>query len=136
MKNLVAKYSIEDQERWRLNDRIKVLEEKAFKKLKRLRATEAQRFLIFFHLGLLNPIKENAGLLQHQKDTLISVILDIDPDNAKKFLLETGKKIKPLLRTKSNYTFLVNFFETLGCKQTANEVHKILLKINNYAQKG
>src|SRR5438309_11509731 len=96
-----------------IDQRLKLLEEKVFKKAKRLRATEAQRFLIDYHLGLIAPIQQ-LPTSQNQKDILVSIRYDIDPDNARKFLAQTNSKNKPLLHTISNYTFLVNFFEQVG----------------------
>jgi hypothetical protein len=40
--------------------RVSILEENVFKKVKRLRATEAQRFLIALHMGHIDRIKEQS----------------------------------------------------------------------------
>jgi hypothetical protein len=112
----------------RINQRLAVLEESVFKKVKRVRATEAQRFLILYHLGLIEHIKK-LTISQNQKDLLVGIILDIDPNNAKKFLVETSKKVRPLLKTISNYTFLSEFFEKNGHKKLASEAEKILIEL-------
>lgn len=112
----------------KLNQRITVLEEAVFKKVKRLRATEAQRFLVLYHLGLVEPIKK-LEISQNQKDILISVLLDIDPTNAKKFLAETAKKDRPLLETISNYTFLSSLFEKIKNDKLYTETERILIRL-------
>lgn len=112
----------------KLNQRITVLEETVFKKVKRLRATEAQRFLVMYHLGLVEPIKK-LEISQNQKDILISVLLDIDPNNAKKFLAETAKKDRPLLETISNYTFLSSLFEKVKNDKLYTETERILNRL-------
>jgi hypothetical protein len=109
----------------RLETRISVLEEQIFKKVKRLRATESQRFLIIYHLGLIPEIQK-LDISQNQKDLIVSVMLDIDKDNAKKYLAETAKKKKPLLDTISNYSFLVDFFEKTGLTKISITVERKL----------
>ncbi len=118
----------------KIEQRITVIEETIFKKVKRLRATEGQRFLIFFHLGLIKTINE-LPVSQNQKDLLVSLMLDIDPNNSKKFLSESAKKERPLLNTIANYTFLSDFFDKEGYNEIFNKVEKILasLKANKEA---
>jgi hypothetical protein len=112
----------------KLNQRITVLEEAVFKKVKRLKATEAQRFLILHHLGLTKPLRD-LEISQNQKDLLVSVLLDIDPNNAKKFLVETSKKDRPLLETISNYLFLSEFFEKVKLEKHHIEAERILNRL-------
>jgi len=112
----------------KLDQRISVLEETVFKKVKRLRATEAQRFLVLYHLGLVELIKK-LEISQNQKDVLVSVLLDIDPHNAKKFLSETAKKNRPLLETISNYTFVSSLFEKIKNDKLNIETERILNRL-------
>src|SRR5687767_14972575 len=79
----------------KLEQRIQILEEKVFKKVQRIRATEAQKFLLAYYSGALKQIIE-LNISQNSKDLLVSVMLDIDPDNARKYLSELGKKNKQL----------------------------------------
>ena len=109
----------------KIDQRVKLLEEAVFKKLKRFRGTEAQRFLILYHLGIVEQIRK-MDLSQNLRDLLVSVMLDIDIHNSKKFLSESAKKERPLLNTVSNYTFLLDFFEKLGVEKNTSEVEKIL----------
>ena len=51
-------------------------------------------------------------------------MMDIDPDNARKYLTESVKNSKPLLDTESNYTFLEGFFEELAYEQKVKEFQK------------
>jgi hypothetical protein len=62
-----------------IDQRLSLIEEKVFKKVKRLRATEAQKFLILYHLGLIAPIRQ-LPISQNKKDLLVSVMLDINED--------------------------------------------------------
>jgi len=117
-----------------LENRIAILEEHVLKAPKRLRATEAQRFLIAFYLGQFNKIMEYT-ISQKQKGITLSVMLDIDPDNARKFLAEIPKKEKTLLHTESNYTFLVQFFIDNGYKELQEEADHILIAIQNAKDK-
>mgnify|MGYP003577615774 CR=1 FL=1 len=114
-----------------INQRLTLIEEKVFKKVKRIRGTEAQRFLIHYHLDLIKPIQEMGILSQNQKALLLSVMIDCDKDNAEKFLAELGKKERPKLHTETNYRFLVEVFETLGMEEKAKEADRILNEILN-----
>ena len=125
MEGLVQRFRTSEME-----NRIAVLEEHVFKRPKRLRGTEAQRFLITLYLGQLDKIIQSS-ISEKQKSLTVSVMLDIDPDNARKFLAELGKKEKYRLHTESNYTFLVQFFTDNGHKEPAEEADRILIAIQN-----
>lgn len=112
----------------KLEQRVTLIEESVFRKVKRLRATEAQRFLILYHMKMIDPILDFCES-QNQKDKFLSVLIDIDPVNAKKFLIETSRKDRPLLETISNYTFLSEFFSQKGYEKIALAVDKKLSSI-------
>ncbi|RYG14912.1 MAG: hypothetical protein EOO07_16490 [Chitinophagaceae bacterium] len=112
-----------------LTQRVELLEEKIFKKVKRNRATEAQRFLLYHLSGSINHIIQNSEYSQKQKALLVSLMLDIDPENARKFISELAKKEKPLLNTESNYTYLVDVFQREGFKGLEEKAEKTLLEI-------
>jgi hypothetical protein len=111
-----------------IDQRLSLIEEKVFKKLKRLKATEAQRFLILFHLGLFTPVP-SLDIQQQHKDLIISVLLDIDPSNAKKYIIELSSDNKPKLRTITNYTFLINFFKKVELYTLSDKMEEILTEI-------
>lgn len=117
-----------------LTSRVETLEETVFKKRKRKQTTEAQRFLLFYYLGGMKFILE-IPTSQNMKDLYVAEMLDIDPDNVRKFRSELGKKNKPLLETVSNYTFLVEFFGKIKDRKNEAEAAKILLRLNNEKEK-
>ncbi|OLY94406.1 hypothetical protein SAMN05444008_1015 [Cnuella takakiae] len=118
-----------------IDQRLTLLEEKVFKKLKGLRATDAQRFLLFHYMKGLEPIIQRSDISQNQKDLLVSLIINIDQDNAKKFLAELGKKVKPKLETETNYNFLVQQFASLGLSDLEAKAEIILTKIRAEKEK-
>ena len=60
-----------------VDQRLTLLEEATFKKLKRIRGTEAQRFLLHYYIGTIKIIQEMADLSQNEKDSFVSLLLDI-----------------------------------------------------------
>jgi hypothetical protein len=111
------------------NQRLENLERALIKRRKRNKATDAQRFLLLFHSGSLAAITGNSGLSQGQKAQLVSTIIDIDVDNAKKYLSEIAKADRPLLDTISNYTFLFNFYNNAKDVEQAKKMDLHLLKL-------
>src|SRR5512138_2897779 len=97
-------FTITSYELTKIRQRLDLLEEAVFKKPKRLRATRSQRVLILKHLGLLEKIDE-LNLQQNQKASLISMLLDADPDNIEKDLSQVHKKDSRLI-SEQNFTFL------------------------------
>lgn len=117
-----------------LTARVEQLEETVYRKRKRKSATEAQRFLLLYYAGAVDHIRE-MPISQNSKDLYVATAADIDPENARKFLSELGKKEKPLLETASNYSFLVDFFEKVKDRKREAEVAKILNKIRTVKEK-
>jgi hypothetical protein len=117
-----------------LYNRIDSLEESRCKAKQRTRATEAQRFLIAFYLGQLDTIIQEPNS-QKQKHITISIMLDIDVDNARLFLSEIPKKEKKRLHTISNYTFLVQFFKDNDYEKQQQEADRILTQLLNQKEK-
>lgn len=111
------------------DQRFKNLEDKVFNKKRRREVTGAQRFLIMYYLKALDPIIQNELISQNTKDGQVAAILDIDRDNAKKYLSELAKKTKPLLHTKTNYEFLMNFFAKPGQEDILKQVERTLTNI-------
>ena len=113
MKNQVGNISLgsTDLKVAMLSQRVEVLEEKIFRKVNRVRATEAQRFLLYYYDGGIDKVLQDSTTFQKNKNLFLSVMLDIDPDNAGKFLSQITRKAKPLLDTESNYSFLVDFYK-------------------------
>lgn len=59
MKSQVSTISVlERQRHWEIISRLDLIEAKLFKKKSDGQASEAQRFLIFFHLGCVDPIRQ------------------------------------------------------------------------------
>lgn len=114
-----------------LTQRVEQLEEVVHKKKKGKLTTEQQRFLLFYHLGFVDAMVQNHTGSQNQKDLLVARMLNIDPDNARKFLSDIRKKDKLLLETESNYNFLVEQFQELGYPELEKKAEKILLAILN-----
>ena len=106
--------SVTSFELQKIRQRLDVLEEAVFKKPKRKRATKAQRILMMKHLGLLEII-EDLNLQQNHKAILISIFLDVDPENVEKDLSQVHKKVSNL-KTESNLQFLRELYQDLALK--------------------
>jgi hypothetical protein len=115
-----------------IDERLKELEEKTFKTVKRLKATKAQRTLILKHLGLLDLI-EQLDISKNNKALLLSVIIDADPD-VEKDMNNIAKK-SPDILSKYNYEFLVKLFDQVGLEKQAGECEKLLTKIKTQEEK-
>lgn len=107
--------------------RIEVIEEKVFKKTKRIASTKAQRVLLLKELGLLEKVDE-LNLSQNHKALLLSVLLDADPENVEKDLAQIHKK-DSRLQTEQNFQFLVTLFEKVGLGKHEKQAEKMLVKI-------
>jgi hypothetical protein len=116
-----------------LEERVKKLEEKVFKKLKRTSATKSQKVLLYKELGLLDIIDE-LDLSQNKKALLISVLIEGDPDNIEEDL-RTVRRPNSDLKTAFNYRFLREFYDDLGLNKQASNAQKVLNKIEEEGQK-
>jgi len=124
-----------DLEGWKQDQRIQKLEERASNKKTSNKPTEAQLFLLFYYDGRVESIKQDDTRSQKQKDKSVSGRLGINVDNARKFLSEITKTEWPLLKTKSNYTFLVDFYKSTGEASLQRKAEIILLEILNLKEK-
>ena len=111
-----------------LIERVKELEDKANKNIKRPVTTRAQQMLILKHCGLLETI-QNLGIQQiQQKAKLLAILLNADPTNVESDLGHIFKD-NPELRTRKDYEFLIKTFEITGLKAQKTEAESILPKI-------
>lgn len=111
----------------KIEQRLAVLEERAFKKDKVPKATKAQKILLMKYTGILDAIS-NLNLSQNKKALLVSTLLDLNADNVEKDLSQIGTK-KSALDTESNYNFLTDFFEVIGLEKEAKATGKELIKL-------
>lgn len=116
-----------------LETRVRKLEEKVFKKLKRTSATKSQKVLLYKELGLLDKIDE-LNLSQNKKALLMSVLIEGDPDNIEEDL-RTVRRSDSDLKSTYNYRFLREFYDDLGLNKHASNAQKILNKIEEESQK-
>ena len=92
-----------------VNDRVKALEDKVFKKPAKEETTRAQQMLLVKELGLLDKLSEK-GLNQTQTAQMLSIILNRSFDNIKDDLTNLfGENYG--INTVPNYQFAVKAFE-------------------------
>jgi hypothetical protein len=110
-----------------LTERVKDLEEKVFKRGKKINTTRGQQVLLLKDLGLLDTIN-NLKLTKEKKAKLLSVLLNADYDNIYDDLVHIDEP-KSGLKIKDNYQFLIKTYDQVGLVNLKEHSEKKLYEI-------
>jgi len=111
------------------NQRIFELEKK-LKTAKKTRSTLGQKMVILDFLGALDSVNE-LDIEQKSKIKILSYLLDSHEKSVEPAFNGRGKNLNSALSNKSNYSFLVRFFEEIGLPIEANKAEKKLQLIKS-----
>jgi hypothetical protein len=116
-----------------LNERVKRLEDKTFKK-KKPPTTLSQQILLLYHLGMLDKIYQ-LQISNVKKAELLAIILNGDSSNTKKAIESISKKDKSDIQIPFNYEFLKETFDEFELYDISEKMNDILKKIEASSNK-
>ena len=112
-----------------LDERVKTIEEKIFKKKKDIELTRAQKLLILRDTGILEFI-HGLDLKIMKKPTFISLLLSEDEENIYKDLTYHLNTENSALTTERNYKQLKEFYTLIGLNNLAEKSDIMLDEIS------